>query len=203
MKPSSRRADAQASRNAHLRQLIASTAARLMAEDGIADYPLAKRKAARQLGSPDTDALPTNAEVESELRAYQALYQEREQKERIDELRGKAAEMMEIMTPFHPYLTGSVLDGSAGRYAEVDILLYPDSAKEVEIFLLNRQIPFEHTTPRHDRVDAVLQLDMEGDTINLVIYPPQDERTAYRSRDGRLRERARLEAVRALLPANP
>ena len=72
MKPSSRRADAQASRNAHLRQLIASTAARLMAEDGIADYPLAKRKAARQLGSPDTDALPTNAEAARKLFAQTA-----------------------------------------------------------------------------------------------------------------------------------
>jgi len=199
MKSTTRRGEALASRNAQLRQLIASTAARLMAQDGIDDYTLAKRKAARQLGVPTTDALPNNAEIEAELRTYQSLYQEEEQRQRIHELRQKAYEIMAIMPAFHPYLTGSVLDGTAGRYAEVDVLLYPDSAKEVEIFLLNRNIPFTHETPRHDRVDAVLQIDMEGDPVNLVIYPPQDERTTYRSRDGRPRERARLEAVHALL----
>ncbi|HET7775781.1 MAG TPA: hypothetical protein VFK74_05385 [Azospira sp.] len=199
MKSTSRRADSPPPRSAQLRHLIASTAARLMAEDGIDNYSQAKRKAARQLGVPDTDALPTNAEVEAELRAYQSLYQGEEQRERIHELRQKAGEMMDILQAFHPYLTGSVLDGTAGRYAGADILLYPDSAKEVEIFLLNRNIPFEHVPPRHERVDAVLQIDMAGDLMNLVIYPPQDERTTYRSRDGRIRERARLEAVRAML----
>jgi len=199
MKSSSRRADALAARSAQLRQLIASTAARLMAEDGIDDYTLAKRKAARQLGVPDTDALPGNAEVEAELRTYQALYQGDEQQQRIHELRLKAAETMAIFEQFHPYLTGSVLDGTAGRFAEIDILLYPDSAKEVEIFLLNRQIPFHHETPRHERVDAVLQLEEEDTPVNLVIYPPQDERTLFRARDGRIRERARREAVLTLL----
>ena len=45
------------------RSRIAYLAARLMAEDGIEDYALAKRKAARQAGMPDTRELPTNYEV--------------------------------------------------------------------------------------------------------------------------------------------
>lgn len=201
MKSSSRRADTLSSRSNHLRQHIANIAARLMAVDGITDYTQAKRKAARQLGVPDTDALPGNMEVETALRTYQALYQNEEQGLRIRELREKAGEIMAMMQPFHPYLTGSVLDGTAGRYARIDILLYPDSAKEVEIFLLNRGIPFVHEPPRHDRVDAVLQLDANGDLVNLIIYPPQDERSTIRGKDGRSRERVRLEGVRALLTA--
>lgn len=195
----SRRAEALSARSAQLRHLIASAAARIMAEDGVDDYTLAKRKAARQLGVPDTDALPANAEVESELRVYQSLYQQDEQGERIRELRRKAIELMGILQAFKPYLTGSVLDGTAGRYAEIDILLYPDSAKEVEIFLLNRSLDYQHEAPRHDRVEAVLQVDWDGDTANLVIYPPQDERITFYTRDGRVRERARMEAVAALL----
>src|SRR5690554_1902322 len=59
------------------RREIAAVAARMMAEDGIADFGFAKRKAARQLGLPEkTEALPTNAEIEAELRAWQALYQD-------------------------------------------------------------------------------------------------------------------------------
>ncbi|MDE2584116.1 MAG: hypothetical protein KGN39_01865 [Betaproteobacteria bacterium] len=195
----SRRAEAPNGRNTQLRQLIASAAARIMAEDGVDDYTFAKRKAARQLGVPDTDALPANAEVAAELRAYQALYQREEQSLRIEELRQKALQLMGILQPFKPYLTGSVLDGTAGRYAEIDLLLFPDSAKEVEIFLLNRNLEYHHETPRHDRVEAVLQVEWDGEAANLVIYPPQDERSALRNRDGRVRERARLDAVAALL----
>ena len=53
--------------------LIANTAARLIAESGISDYSLAKRKALHALGLPEGTHLPENAEVEAELRTYQAL----------------------------------------------------------------------------------------------------------------------------------
>ena len=56
------------SRQNGMRARIAAAAARLMAEDGIDDFALAKRKAARQLGAPDTEALPANQEIEAELR---------------------------------------------------------------------------------------------------------------------------------------
>ncbi len=184
------------------RALIASTAARLMAEDGINDFAVAKRKAARSLGLPETTPMPDNAEVESELRTYQRLFQDAEQNEIIAHLRQKAIEIMTIVQQFNPYLSGSVLDGSAGRYAEIDLQLFTDSAKDVEIFLLNQQIDFEHSTPRTDRAEAVLTLHSDDIIVNLVIYPPREERVTFRTRDGRVRERARIEAVRGLL-GNP
>jgi len=183
------------------RTRIASAAARLMAEDGIADFAFAKRKAARGLGLPDTTQMPDNAEVEAELRTYQRLFQESEQSARIAHLRRKALAIMTIMQPFNPYLTGSVLDGTAGRYAEIDIQLFADSAKDVEIFLLNQRIDYEHSTPRTDRAEAVLSIHADGTVANLVIYPPNEERIAFKTRDGRIRERARLDAVRTLLAA--
>lgn len=190
-----------ASQRTQLRTRIASTAARLIAVDGITDYELAKKKAARQLGVNDSDALPNNSEIDDELRIYHAIYQQDEHKQRINELRRKALDLMRQIPQFHPYLTGSVLDGTAGRFADIDILLFVDSAKEVEIFLLNRQIDFEHATPRHDRVEAVLQCDWQDATVNLVVYPVHDERVTFRHRDGRVRERARPDAVTALLEA--
>lgn len=181
------------------RASICDTAARLIAEEGVSDYTLAKRKALRQLGLPDGTPMPSNAEVEAALREWQAVFQDGEQRERIAHLRRKAAELMDILQDFRPYLTGSVLDGTAGRYAEIDLQLFADSAKEVEIFLLNRGIPYSHATPRNDRAEAVLVVDSDDATANLVIYPPQDERTFPKGRDGRPRERARLAAVRALV----
>jgi hypothetical protein len=178
---------------------IASAAARLMAEDGISDFTHAKRKAARSLGLPETTQMPDNAEVEAELRTYQRLFQNDEQSAIAANLRRKAVHLMAIVQRFNPYLTGSVLDGTAGRYAEIDIQLFADSAKDVEIFLLNQQIDFEHSTPRTDRAEAVLSIRSDDVSANLVIYPPQEERVTFRTRDGRIRERARLDAVRTLL----
>jgi hypothetical protein len=178
---------------------IASAAARLMAEDGITDYVVAKRKAIQGLGLPENTRLPENAEVESELRLYQRLFQDQEQIDRIDRLRHKASEIMRIVQDFNPYLAGSVLDGTAGRYAEIDIQLFTDSAKDVEIFLLNRKIDFEHSVPRSDRAEAVLTLTDEDATTNLIVYPRKEERVTFKTRDGRVRPRMRLEALEALL----
>ena len=58
-----------------LRMTIAQEAARLIAEHGIHDYGLAKRKAAERLGV-DTDCavLPRNVEVEAALMERQRLF---------------------------------------------------------------------------------------------------------------------------------
>ena len=179
--------------------LIANTAARLIAESGISDYSLAKRKALHSLGLPEGTHLPENAEVEAELRTYQRLFQGEEHAERIDHLRRKAGEIMELVQKFNPYLTGSVLDGTAGRYAEIDIQLFTDSAKDVEIFLLNQRIGFEHSTPRSDRAEAVLTLNDNGAVVNLIVYPRFEERIVFKTRDGRVRQRLRLDALKKFL----
>lgn len=181
------------------RALIASAAARLIAESGISDYALAKRKAAASLGLSENMQLPENAEVEAELRLYQRLFQDQEQKERIDQLRRIASEIMATLQRFNPYLTGSVLDGSAGRYAEIDIQLFTDSAKDVEIFLLNQKMEYEHSVPRSDRAEAVLSLHCEDAVANLIVYPRSEERVTFKTRDGRVRQRARLDTVNRLL----
>lgn len=182
-----------------IRASIASAAARLMAEDGITDYHHAKKKAARQLGVPDHSAFPDNAEVEAELRAYRTLYQGEDHVELIAALRQTALELLDLLADFRPYLTGSVLDGTAGEHSHIDILLFADSAKEVEIFLLNRGIDVSHVEARNERVEAVLQMETDTADANLVILPPHMERVSMKHRDGRPHERIRAEALRALL----
>lgn len=178
---------------------IASTAARLMAEDGITDYHQAKRKAARQLGLPEHTALPDNVEIETELRAYRSLFQEEGHAELIQALRHTALELLDLLAQFQPYLTGSVLDGTAGEHSKIDILLFADSAKEVEIFLLNHAIDVRHVESRNERVEAVLLIETDTADANLVVLPPQQERVNLKHRDGRQRERIRADALRALL----
>lgn len=166
----------------------------MMAEDGISDFGFAKRKAARQLGIAETEALPTNTEVETELRAWLALYQDDEQGDRLHAMRETAVEIMHLLDDFRPYLTGGVLDGTAGRYSEIELELYPESAKDVEIFLLNQGVTYEHREPRRVTAlspEAILSLEWDEVPVRLTIH----ERLVERTRG----ERARVAAVEALL----
>lgn len=188
-----------------MRTRIAAAAARLMAEDGIDNFALAKRKAARQLGAADTESLPTNDEIEAELRDYRALYQAEEHPERIAELRRMALDAMRALERFSPYLTGPVLRGIAGPYAEIDLQLYPDSAKDVELFLLERNIAFDTSEARRysgGRAHAVsvFKLDWLGTPLRLSVFDPRDERVALKtSQTGRVMDRAGITEVRQLL----
>ena len=181
------------------RASIASAAARLMAEDGIVDYHLAKRKAVRQLGLPEHTAFPDNAEIDAELKLYRELYQGEEHEQMLAAMRRTALDLLDLLHAFRPYLTGSVLDGTAGEHSHIDILLFPDSAKEVEIFLLNRGLDVAHLEPRNERAEAVLLLETDTVDANLVILPPQLERVSLKHRDGRSRERVGIDGLRRLL----
>ena len=187
-----------------MRARIAAAAARIMAEDGVDDFALAKRKAARQLGAAETEALPANDEVEGELRAYRALYQP-EHSQRIAELRRIALDAMRALERFSPYLTGAVLKGTAGPYAEIELQLFPESAKEVEIFLLERRIAYSTHEGRRfsgDRAHAmsVLSLTWEEARLKLSVFDPRDERIALKtSQAGRVMDRAGIAEVTALL----
>lgn len=182
-----------------MRATIAATAARLMAEDGVDDYFHAKRKALRQLGLPEHTALPDNAEVEAALRTHLSLYRGEEQDALVAVLRRSALGLLEMLAPFHPYLTGSVLDGTAGEHSYIDILLFADSAKEVEIFLLNRGLDVSHVDPRSDKVEAVLRIETDTADANLIVMAPAMERVVMKHRDGRQRARIRADGLATLL----
>lgn len=185
------------------RREIAALAARMMAEEGVADYGFAKRRAARRLGVPEKGGcLPDNTEIEAELRAWHALFQDDEQRQRLHVMRAAALELMAHLDEFDPWLTGGALDGTAGRYSELDIELYPqESAKEVEIFLLNLGLLPEHREPRRvtnpPLPEAILSFDWQDVPVRLSIYAAR-----ARNQGKRRVERARRAAVAALLADN-
>ena len=126
-----------------MREQLAHLAAKLMAEGGITDHAFAKRKAARQLGAADTQHLPSNQEVDEALHSYRALYQHDSHPSILRQLREEALATMRLLAEFHPYLTGSVLNGTAGAQSDINLMLFSDDAKAVLLFLLKRNIEFE------------------------------------------------------------
>jgi hypothetical protein len=166
----------------HIRFQVAHKAAQMMAEEGISDYAFAKRKAAKFFRLMDGDALPSNDEINVAIKEHQAIYFDEEHEERLKILRLEALSLMKKLIAFNPHLTGSALDGTAGRYPTLHIQLYADSMKEVEFFLLNQNIAYE-TRDRKSRTKDPTQdkkiipiLTLEGSMgpIELLIYHIDD-----------------------------
>src|SRR5689334_749146 len=196
----------RSNRQTGVRARIAAAAARIMAEDGIDDFGLAKRKAARQLGADERQGLPANDEVEAELEAYLALYQAEEHPGRIAELREVALDAMQALRQFRPYLTGPVLRGIAGPYAQIELELFPESAKDVEIFFMNHDLPFSTREGKRfggdrTRSISVFSLTWKGLPLKVSVLDPRDERMSLRTTQaGRPMERAGIDEVSKMLP---
>lgn len=198
----------------HIRQMIAQQAARMMAEEGVHDFAYAKKKAGRQLGITENGALPTNAEIEEEIRLYHEIYNADEQPLMLSQLRKAALMTMQLFERFNPHLTGSVLDGTASKHSQTDIHLFADSVKDVEMFLLNQQIPFESSEksyrisdkPSKDKKEKarktvpVFTLETEFGLVKLSVFDVDDMRIATKkTSDGSNAERADISDLQALL----
>ncbi len=188
-----------------LRAEIAAAAARMIAEDG-ADYGSAKRKAAKLvLGNQRVrgDILPDNAQIEAEVREYQLLFHGEAHDSRLRHLRQLAKELMEKFIEFQPYLTGAVLNGTAGAHSDIHLQLFAESPKEVAVFLLNAGIDYEVSESAHfrypDRGVETLSFFWKKEAVHLSLYEHDDLRGAGRNARGKRIERADLAALDALI----
>ncbi len=160
-----------------MREQLAHQAAKLLAEGDITDFALAKRKAARQLGATDTQHLPSNQEVEQALHSYRALYQHNSHPIILNQLRAEALSAMKLLATFNPYLTGSVLSGTAGENSDINLMLFSDDAKAVLLFLLKHKLDFDDGEWRvriNGREENVPSYTLTGDSgrqTHIVVLP--------------------------------
>ncbi len=186
-----------------MREQLAHQAARLMAEDGITDHAFAKRKAARQLGASDTQHLPSNHEVDEALHSYRALYQHDSHPDILRLLRKEALDIMRLLEPFHPYLTGSVLSGTAGMHSDINLMLFSDDAKAVLLFLLKHNIDFEggewktQVGGHEETVPSYTLTGESGVQTHIVVLPENARHSGSRHPE----THADIAAVEALLAA--
>lgn len=185
-----------------MRRRIAHAAARLLAEDGSLDYGSAKRKAARQLGAPDSGSLPDNQQIEDALRSYQALYQADETRTQLALLRQVAIEYMERLADFDPHLTGAVLNGTAGRHTIVNLQLFTDRQKDVEFLLMGLNVPYQAAEYRAAETPARafprFAIDDPRASIEIIVYPATELRSMKRLQADGTPRRVRLAQARTL-----
>ncbi len=160
-----------------MREQLAHLAARMIAKDGITDFAFAKRKAARQLGAADTQHLPSNQEVEEALSSYRALYQQDSHPAILHQLREEALAAMQLLEPFHPYLVGSVLSGTASEHSDINLMLFSDDAKAVLLLLLKHNLEFEdgewkvRVGGHEESVPSYTLTGESGTQIHIIVLP--------------------------------
>lgn len=192
-----------------LRILLTQECARLIAEEGIRDFLLAKRKAAARLNVSNKALLPSNIEIEQALLEYQRLFKSQEQPRQLQALRQAALQAMHFFERFNPRLVGSVLSGTAGPYADVALHLFADTPEEVVLFMLEHAIPFEDSERRLRLANGEYAYFptfafKAGDiNVDLTVFDHKAQREAPRSPvDGRPMRRAGPAEVKALLEDN-
>jgi len=185
-------------KNQDMRRLIAEAAARLLALDGSQDYGSAKRKAARQLGAADSQNLPDNQEIETALRAYQAIFQAHAAPNRLAQLREVAMEYMERLRDYDPHLTGSVLNGTAGKHSDINLQLFTEQEKEIEFLLMRHPEPYRTAERRSNESGGMVYprfiIDDPRATIDITVYPANELRKLKRMHPDGTPRRLRLHA---------
>ncbi len=196
-------------RTEDMRKALAQEAARIMAEHGIEDFLQAKRKAADRLGVNDVSVLPKNIEIEAALRAHQRLFGRESHDHGLREQRRIALKTMRVLAEFNPRLVGSVLNGTATDYSDINLHLFADASETVAIRLLDLGVPHEFYE-RRVKMDAersvnypALRFEANGRTVDATVFPIDGIRQSpYSPVDGRPMKRADAREVSELIGSN-
>src|SRR5690606_36506520 len=190
----------------HLRRALAQEAARIMSEQGIDDYGLAKRKAAQRLGATDIAVLPRNTEIEAALAEHHRLVAADTHGSQRRTVRRTAVQAMRLLQRFEPRLVGPVLSGAASAHSDVNLHLFAEGAEPVAIHLMDQGVPHRIGERRlryePDRLVSypVIHFVAGGKQIDAVVFPIDGIRQSPSSPvDGRPMRRADLAEVEALV----
>ena len=195
--------------NDRARRVVAQEAARIIVEQGIQDYRLAKTKAAERLGMSDRGSLPRNGEIEEAVAEHLQLFRHDTHSPLLQSLRSAALSAMQMLSPFTPRLVGPVLAGTAGEHSAVNLHVFSDSAEQVALLLQDGGIaykPFERRyKSRRGRSEtyAAFSFLHRNSTIEATVFPFDGIRQAPMSPvDGKPMRRADLAKVQEMLEAS-
>ena len=175
---------------------IAQVAARLIAEHGLTDWTLAKRKALRQLLLPDSTPLPSNDEIEAALTDHHALFGGDAHVAALRRQRVEALAWMRRLAAWDPMLVGGVAAGWATEHSEVRLELVADDPKVVEIELAGHGISYGALPAREGDATTVLRVESKGVVLRLSIVTPIQRRNRPRKPD---EPRLNADALAALI----
>lgn len=104
---------------------------------------------------------------------------------------------MEQLSAYDPHLTGSVLNGTAGKHSDINLQLFTDDEKEIEFLLMRRAEPYR-ASERHSEADSRIYprfiVEDPRATIDITVYPANELRRLKRIHADGTPRRQRLRA---------
>lgn len=189
-----------------VRRHICAEAARIMVEEGVRDYQLAKRKAIHRLNLPSDKNLPSNEEIEAALADYLRLFRGQRLDTEVRRLRRLALEAMRFLERFNPRLVGAVLSGTVTADAPVQLHVTADTPEAIGLWLQEQDIPYEQTERRvrfgGERTETLPLYHFTADDVIVELYVFDRERareTPLSPVDGKPMKRANRRDVESLL----
>ena len=192
--------------NDRARKVLAQEAARIIVEQGIEDYRVAKIKAAERLGMTARGSLPGNPEIEHAVSEHLKLFGRESHLDLLRVLRRAALSAMELLAPFTPRLVGPVLHGTAAANSAVNLHVFSDSAELVAVRLQESSVQYRpydrRLKSRRDRAETFsgFQFTQDNSSIEATVFPLNGMRQAPISPvNGKPMRRADSQAVLKLL----
>lgn len=189
---------------------VVQEAARIMCEDGLADYRLAKQKAVERLGLGFGTPLPSNADIQDAVIQYQRLFGGRAYAERLGKLRRTAVQAMRLLKDYRPRLVGAVATGATTDAHKVQLHCFADKPERIDMLLEDRGLRFEVSERRHrlangENLDVpVLTFMAEDVGVDVAVFPERGMREAPLSpADGLPMKRLELAAAELLAAETP
>jgi hypothetical protein len=188
------------------RHVLAQEAARIIVEQGIQDYRVAKIKAAERLGMSARGVLPGNSEIERAVGEHLQLFGRESHTDLLRLLRRAALSAMDLLSQFSPRLVGPVLHGTAASNSAVNLHVFSDNFELVARKLEESSVPYRlyerRLKSRRDQAEtfAGVRFIHDESAIEATVFPVDGVRQAPISPiDGRPMRRADAHAVRELL----
>ena len=192
--------------NPRKRRQLAEDAARILLEEGVVDYGLAKRKAAQQAGIDPRQDLPTNREIETALLERHRLFATDATQEEVCRRLRIALQVMEVLDFLQPRLVGPLVQGIVEQQPDIRLHAFAETVEEVILELAERRIACRSGERRYRGTHADLRVPYlrftgpENTRIEMTVFPQDGIRQAPPSPvDGRPMRRLSLAEVKTLL----
>lgn len=192
------------------RSRVVQEAARIICEDGLSDYRLAKQKAVERLGLGFGTPLPSNADIQTAVIEYQRIFGGRAYAARLKQLRRTAVQAMRLLAEFQPRLVGAVASGATTDRHHVQLHCFADKPEHIDVLLESKGLRHEVSERRYryasgDNADIPVLTFMANDVgVDVAVFPERGLRDAPLSpADGLQFRRLDLAAAEALAAEAP
>ena len=186
---------------------MAQAAARIICEQGVKDYAVAKSRAVDQLGQ-QRGPLPSNNEIAESVLEYLRVFQHEEWQQRLRRLRQTAVQAMQLTDCFDPRAVGAVVSGLATLRSVVSLHLFCPFDEAIDFFLGDRNIPFDDDEVRlrhpagHELRKPTCVFMAQDVEVQLVAFSEDEQRwSPLSSIDGKPMQRWDISMVKSSLQA--